>query len=128
MARKTNARELILEALPGTQAQIAAKTGISKNNVSRWLVILKDNDLVHISEVFFEKTKGVPVSIYSVGSCVGVEIKYGERPVRKSQTNSLPKRFRRMVEDDLKPEYFEFKIPEPHYLMALYNQPETEHG
>lgn len=68
MTKKHRARLAVLEALPGTQAQIHAKTGVSQAAISRWLTFLRACSQAHIGGwTVSEKYRGIPMAIYHPG-------------------------------------------------------------
>lgn len=66
--RANTARERVLAALPATQAQIRAKTGVSQAGISRWLAYLRACNDAHIGGwVRSENAAGIIMAIYHPG-------------------------------------------------------------
>lgn len=65
MAAKRHNRELVLEALPGTPAQIMERTGLSAGTVSRWVTDLRNAGQAHIGK--WTRTRGVFLSTIHAG-------------------------------------------------------------
>lgn len=64
--RKNTPRETVLAALPGTQAEIHAKTGVSQAAISRWLTYLRACGDARIGD-WKRPTMGPVMAVYYAG-------------------------------------------------------------
>ena len=126
-------RQRVLEAMPGTTAELCSRTGLAQPTLSKLL-----RSLVTVGKAYqsgWEAANGGPSSaIFSQGKPPpGFRLR--ERPARMSKEEYNAKRkIARMnketTEEELDTENWPpatpDPIPEPHYLMAMFNPIEGE--
>lgn len=116
-------RAVVLKALPGTQADIRARTGLSLGTVSRWVASLCDDGEAHVGD-WYRTPKGGPFAeVIFPGA--------GKTPPRPAvvgsgeRTRVYRKRMRASGEwEDVKARnrgaYHAARIPKPDPLAALF--------
>lgn len=91
--RRNTPREIVLAALPATQAEIRAKTGVSQAAVSRWLTYLRACSDAHIGGWTTSRKGGPPQSVYHSGA--GADVVCTIKPLTPKQLNRRSRALRR---------------------------------
>jgi len=81
---------LVLAALPATQAEICAKTGVSQAAVSRWVAYLRDCADAHIGSWQLSTNQGPAQAIYHPGA--GADVLCTALTPRQLARNARPPR------------------------------------
>lgn len=105
MPRLQPVRDIVLNALPGTQVEIRIKTGLAGSSVCRWLEQLHRERCAYIEDWLPPRQGqgGRHVAVWVAGDSINAD-----RPkVRNDQQRMADVRARR-------------KVPPPHPLMAMY--------
>lgn len=91
--RNGTARLTVLAALPGTQAEIFAKTGVSQAAISRWLTYLRACGDAHIGGWTTARKGGQPMAVYNPGA--GPDAVCNIKPMTQRQRDRRSRAVRR---------------------------------
>jgi hypothetical protein len=83
-------RLAVLAALPATQAEICAKTGVSQAAVSRWVAYLRECADAHIGGWKLSTNQGPAQAIYQRGAGADVHCSQGVPKLRRKAIAQVP--------------------------------------
>jgi hypothetical protein len=96
--RDNTVRAVVLAALPATQADIHAKTGVSQAAISRWITYLRACGDAHIGSWRERASKfGLPMAVYHPGP--GLNVACDIKPMTQKQRDRRSRAVRRKTGD-----------------------------
>lgn len=128
-------RQRVLEAMPGTTAQLCSRTALAQPTLSKLL-----RSLCRVGKAYQSgwqcDTGGPPSAVFTKGP-QPAGFRLPEKPARLSREELNDKRriarlekdaLSQLTDDELWPKTAPDPIPEPHYLMALFGKTVTIDG